>query len=117
MKKEKGKVFNLSKEEKDRLNAIKNVSNYIIDLCRGDMDRFVKEVVKPRLSLKPEDNITIDIDKGTVTIIPAEVDPIVAEIKPATDKGPETETPVEPVPAKTEEEIKPEESKEGPVVA
>lgn len=114
MSKNKAKTFTLSKEESDRLRAIKNVSNYIIDLCRGDMDRFVKEVVKPRLALGVEVNITIDIDKGTVTTIPVETDPVVAEIKPATDKSSEGETPVEPVSAIKEETQEP---KEGPVVA
>ncbi len=87
MSKSKAKVFNLSSEEKDRLVAIRNVSNYMIELLRGDMNMFVEGVVKPRLALAKEANITVDIDKGTITLMPTETDPVVEEIKPATDKG------------------------------
>lgn len=116
MSKNKAKVFNLSKEEKDRLVAIRNVSNYIIDLLRGDMNMFVDGVIKPRLALVREDNVTVDIDKGTLTTIPVETDPAVEEIKPATEKESVETTPVEPATPieETKEVVEP---KNGPVVA
>lgn len=82
----KEKVYILSKEEKDRLVAIRNVSNYLVDLIRGDMNMFVADMIKPRLGIAKEMNVTVDIDKGTVITVPPVEDKAVEEIKPALEK-------------------------------
>jgi len=96
-KKDNSKIFNLSKEEKDRLIAIRNVSNYMIDLIRGDMNMFVDGVIKPRLALGREINVSVDIDKGTLNTIPVETDSEVEEIKPVIENEEVSETKSEPI--------------------
>jgi len=103
-----GKTYNLSKEEKDRLVAIRNVSLYMQDLVRGDMNMFVDGIIKPRLALGKEISVTVDIDKGTLITIPVKTDPAVEEIKPALEKEEKKVVEKEP-------EVVP--AKKGPVVA
>jgi len=109
MKKQKSDVkkFDLSTEEKSRLVAIRNVSLYMQDLIRGDMNMYVDGIIKPRLALGREINVTVDIDKGTLETVPVKTDPAVEEIKPALEK---VEKPVK-------EESVVVEPKVGPVVA
>lgn len=109
MKKQKSDVkkFDLTAEEKGRLVAIRNVGLYMQDLIRGDMNMYVDGIIKPRLALGREINVTVDIDKGVLETIPAVVDEAVEEIKPALEK---VEEPVKKEPVVVE-------PKAGPVVA
>lgn len=84
----KDKVYTLSKEEKDRLVAIRNVSNYLVDLIRGDMNMFVADVIKPRLAIAKDVNVTVDIDKGNIIVVPEVTNEATEEIKPVLEKEP-----------------------------
>ena len=67
----KKKKYSLTDEEKTHLLSRKNVIAYITDMIKNEMNAYILEVVRKRLSLAPEENIEIDIEKGEIKIKPS----------------------------------------------
>lgn len=74
-KQKKSKTYFLSTEEKSNLQgrkAILNQWNYVLKIVSAgiqeDMTGYIKEVVKKRLSIHPEWQVKVDIDKGTLEV-------------------------------------------------
>lgn len=65
----KPKVYNLTDEEKNHLQARKNIILYISDMIKNEMNEYILKVVRKRLSIKEEQNIELDIEHGTITLI------------------------------------------------
>ena len=66
----KKKKYSLTAEEKTHLLSRKNVIAYISDMIKNEMNAYILEVVRKRLSLAPEENIEIDIEKGEIKLKP-----------------------------------------------
>ena len=65
----KNKEYTLTSEEKQHLQARKNIIMYISDMVKNEMNEYILKVVRKRLSIKEEENIELDIEHGTIKLI------------------------------------------------
>lgn len=82
------KKFTLSKDEAQHLRAIDGVREYLRNLISDNMNSFVNNVVKTRLGIDKDVALTIDLEKGELTIIesqPASVEEQKQEVEAVVD--------------------------------